>query len=280
MGYIDAHVHVWTDDYDRYPFAPDRDPAKATPRTFFPEEILGHARPCGVDRIVLVQVSHYQTDNRYMLQAMADHPGVFGGIGIVDPTGASPAQAMVELAARGVYGFRVYGTGDGLATWCDGPGFAAMFAAGAEHRLAICPLIGPEALPALARRCETFPDTPVVIDHLCCIGSGGPIRDEDVTALCAMARHRNVMVKVSAFYALSQAGPPYHDLTGLIGRVVDAFGPQRLMWASDAPYQVQDAHTYADSVALIEGLDFLPADDRAQILGGTAAAFFFRDPVA
>lgn len=277
MGYIDAHVHVWTDDYRTYPFAAGHDPAKAVPRTFFPEDILGHARPCGVDRIVLVQMSYYHADNRYMLKVMADHPGVFAGIGIVEPTAEAPDRAMVSLAAEGVYGFRVYG-GVPADTWCDGPGFERMFAAGERHRLAICPLVGPDLLPALARRCQQFPDAPVIIDHLGLIGAGGaPMRDADVEALCGMARFPQVMVKASAFYALGARKPPYRDLAGLIRRVVDAFGPQRLMWASDAPYQVQGEHTYAASVALIaEGLDFLSAADRDQILRGTAEAFFFR----
>ena len=67
MGYIDAHVHVWTDDTDTYPFAAGHDGDKV-PHTFFPEDVLGHAQPCGVDRIVLVQMSYYGADNRYMLQ--------------------------------------------------------------------------------------------------------------------------------------------------------------------------------------------------------------------
>ncbi|MDA0335498.1 MAG: amidohydrolase family protein [bacterium] len=277
MGYIDAHVHVWTDDYDTYPFAAGHDPQKAVPRTFFAEDILGHAGPCGVDRVVLVQMSYYATDNSYMLQVMKDHPGVFGGIGVVDPTCATPEQDMLRLAEEGVYGFRVSPGDKPIESWCDSPGFTRMFAAGAEQRLAICPLIGTEALPALARRCAEFPQTPVIIDHLCRIGTSGVIETGDVEALCRMAQYDNVMVKVSAFYALGAKTPPYHDLRDLIHRTVDAFGARRLLWASDAPYQVQNNHSYAASVALLEeGLDFLSDAEREQIMRGTAADFFFR----
>ena len=109
------------------------------------------------------------------------------------------------------------------------------------------------------------------------IGAGTPIEADHVDALCAMAQFEQVMVKVSAFYALGAGAPPYHDLGDLIRRVVDAFTPARLMWASDAPYQVQAPHTYAASVDLImEGLDFLSAGDREQILTTTAEGFFFR----
>ena len=100
---------------------------------------------------------------------------------------------------------------------------------------------------------------------------------EDVDALCAMAQYPQVMVKVSAFYALGAKAPPYTDLSDLIHRVRDAFGAQRLMWASDCPYQVQGEHTYGASVDLIEGLKFLNGAERQQILAGTASTFFFRD---
>ncbi len=277
MGYVDAHVHVWTDDYQQYPFAAGHDTDKAKPRTFHAADILSHANPCGVDRVVLVQMSYYGTDNRYMLKTMADHPGVFGGIGVVDVKGATPEREMRELASKGVYGFRVAPRDQPVPTWCDGDGYARMFQAGAEDRLAICPLITTAALPALRRRCEEFPDTPVLIDHLCLVGGGGSIEADQVEALCDMARYQQVMVKVSAFYALGAKTEPYHDMLEVIRRVVDAFGPQRLMWASDAPYQVQPPFTYAASVELIAaGLDDLAADDRARILGGTASDFFFR----
>ena len=275
MNYIDAHVHVWTDDHDRFPFASTPDPGTVEPRTFFPEDILGHANPFGVDRVVLVQMSYYETDNSYMLQVMDAHPDVFAGIGIVDPQGPEPEREMVRLQERGVRGFRIY-QGEPAASWLGGAGFERMFRAGAEHELAICPLLNPEALPALARQCSRFADTPVIIDHLARIGADGEIRPRDVSALCALARFPRVMVKISAFYALGTKEPPYTDLSPMIRQVYEAFGAERLMWASDCPYQVADPHTYEHSVALVcDRLDFLSSSDREQIMRKTAEAFFF-----
>ena len=69
-GYIDAHVHVWTPDTKAFPLAPDYQPSAMQPPSFTPEEILAIARPHGVTRIVLIQMSFYRLDNRYMLDAM------------------------------------------------------------------------------------------------------------------------------------------------------------------------------------------------------------------
>jgi predicted TIM-barrel fold metal-dependent hydrolase len=246
------------------------------PPRFLPEDILAHARPAGVDRIVLVQMSYYRFDNSYMLEVMQDYRGTFSGIAIVDPQGKEPDREMRRLAERGVRGFRIAPWSNPVERWLDGEGYERMFRTGADENLALCPLIGPDGLPALARRCAQFPRTPVIIDHLCRIGAGGPITREDIDRLCAMAQYSSVMVKVSAFYALGRKSPPYRDLAELIRRVRDAFGPERLMWASDSPYQVQNEHTYEASLALIrDQFDFLAPEESAQILRGTAERFFF-----
>ena len=184
MKYIDAHVHVWTDDFDRYPLSPPFQESDMNPKTFYPEELLAHAEPSGVDRIVLIQMSYYQFDNTYMLDVMEAYPGVFSGIAIVDWEAEKPDETMLQLAEQGIRGFRIYPTDKPIENWLDGPGFERMFAAGAAHNLAICPLINPDALPTLSRQCERFPDTPVIIDHFARIGADQPVCDEHIDQLC------------------------------------------------------------------------------------------------
>lgn len=271
---IDAHVHVWTDDRVRYPRATgERD---YIPPRFTPEDLFVHSKPAGVTRIVLIQMSFYRFDNSYMLHCMQAYPRVFSGVGIVDDLGPAPDKDMEALARQGVRGFRIVPTGS-PQKWLETPGMKAMWKKGAEKGLAMCPLVGPDALPAIDGMCAKYPDTPVVIDHLARIGADGQVRDSDVRLLCGLARHKNVNVKVSAFYALGKKKAPYTDLAPLIRRVFEDFGPRRLMWASDCPFQVQDGHRYAPSIALIrEGLPFLSQDDREWILGRTAASVFFK----
>src|SRR5262249_46000721 len=141
---------------------------------------------------------------------------------------------MIHLEPQGVRGYRITPSGN-TAGWLDSEGMEEMWRCGAEKRIAMCPLIGPEALPSVDRMCAKFPDTPVVIDHLARIGADGTIRAADVKALSGLARHRNVHVKLSAFYALGKKQYPYTDLGSLIRSVYDAYGPARLMWASDSP---------------------------------------------
>ena len=270
---IDAHVHVWTDDRAKYPRAQgskDYEPAR-----FTPEDLFVHTKPAGVKRIVLIQMSFYRFDNSYMLDAMRSHPGVFSGVGIVDESGPAPDQAMVELAKQGVRGFRIV-PGASPQTWLETSGMEVMWSTAAKRNLAMCPLIGPNALPAIDHMCTKHPDTTVVIDHLARIGGDGSIRDADVRLLCGLAKHKKVKVKVSAFYALGRKQAPYKDLAPLIRRVFEDYGPRRLMWASDCPFQVANGHRYAPSIDLIrDGLPFLSQEDREWILARTAASVFF-----
>ena len=278
MAFIDAHVHVWTDDTAHYPLAPGYKPEDMKPRTFTPEILFRLTKANGVDRINLIQMSFYGFDNRYMLDMMALHGDVFVGTAVIDPFADAPERAMAELAKRRVRAFRIHPRLSKLppARWLEPEGYAKMFAAGAKNNQALSCLIDPDGLPELDRLCRRFPDTPVIIDHLCRIGANGAIADKDVEALCGMARHKRVMLKVGAFYALGKKKPPYTDLAPLIRKVVEAFGASRCMWESDCPFQVAE-HGYADSFDLVrKRLDFLTDADRDRLLRRTAEEFFFK----
>ena len=103
------------------------------------------------------------------------------------------------------------------------------------------------------------------------------IRHEDVDNLRGMAKHKKVMLKIGAFYALGKKHAPYTDLAPLIKKAVLAFGPRRCMWESDSPFQSQGEHTYQASVDLVSRrLDFLDEDAKDWLLRKTAENFFFK----
>lgn len=275
-GYIDAHVHVWPANTPDFPLAEGFKPEDMQPPSFTPEQLFAHCKPEGVSRVVLIQMSYYKFDNSYMLKAIADHPGVFSGVAIVDESKPDVADTMKALKKQGVRGFRIYTGGKDLDAWLGSKGMETMWKTAAANGLAICPLINPEALPLIDKMCDKHPDTTVVIDHFARIGMKAPPTAEEVKPLTALARHPKVHVKTSAFYALGLKRAPYTDLAPMIKACVDAFGSKRLMWASDCPFQVDPGHDYKSSISLIrDGLDFLSADDRQQMLRGTAERVFF-----
>jgi predicted TIM-barrel fold metal-dependent hydrolase len=272
---IDAHSHVWSPDTARWPLANDQTKADLKPPSFTPDELLKLAEPEGVGRVVLIQHHIYHGwDNSYLIDCARQHAGRFVVVGMIDDTQPHPDMKMKELLPHQVRGIRITPRIRG-EKWLEGPGMAAMWRCGAETGQAMCCLIDAKDLPAVSAMCRQHPDTPVVIDHFARIGVDGTIRDEDVAALCALARHKLVSVKISAYYALGKKAPPYDDLQPMIRRVLDAFGVERCLWASDAPYQVEAPHTYAASIALIRDRMKLSDGDRHWLLRKAAERVYF-----
>lgn len=274
-GWIDAHVHVWSPDTAKYPLGAGFQKSEMQPPSFTPDELFSHCRPEGVDRIVLIQMSFYSLDHRYMNEVMAAHPGVFSGVALIDFRAADAVSRIKQLAEQGMRGFRLHSHGD-AKDWVEDAGMARLWQTSGAEGLAVCPLINPTDIPYVDALCKKFPDTTVVVDHFARIGVSGQIDSEQLASLCRLARFPNVHVKTSAFYALGKKQAPYEDLAPMIRQVVDAFGPQRLMWASDCPFQVQDEHRYGASIGLIrDRLSFLSESDKQWMLRGTAEKIFF-----
>lgn len=275
-GWIDAHVHVWTDDTERYPLAPGYHLGDMQPTSFTPEELFAHCAPVGVNRVVLIQMSFYGFDNRYMLDMIAAHPGKFSGVAVIDTDAANAAEQIQELAKQGVRGLRLNPGPNEAVRWVNDANMKRVWAAAREQGIALCLLINPSDLPHVDSMCAKFPGARVVIDHFARVGMSGQIDPAALRRLVGLARFPGVHVKTSAFYALGAKRPPYEDLLPMIRALLDAYGPERLMWASDCPFQVQGQHTYVDSIALIrDRASFLSDSDKQSLLRTTAENVFF-----
>ncbi len=276
-GFVDAHSHIWSRDIDAYPLTTGKTLDDLDPPSFTPEELLATAQPHGVTRIVLIQHRPFHgVDNTYLTDTIARYAGIFSGVACVDAQSPELLTELGRLQRLGVRGFRIRPGEGGAARWQDSPGIVRMWRFAAEEQLAICPLINPEQLSEVDGLCQQSPDTPVVVDHFARIGIEGEIREADLRNLIRLARHPRTYIKVSAFYALGQKQPPHHELRPMIRRLCDAFGPQRLMWGSDSPYQLQGGNSYGASIALIhEGLDFLTGPDREWLLRKAAERVYF-----
>lgn len=254
MNFVDAHIHVFPD--------------------YTAEQHIAIARAAGVARTVLIQAGASRFDNSYMLAALRAHPGVFSAVVIVDVDAPALEQTIVDLRRQGARGFRI--TASPKQPWTEWPGMVKLWQIAAKQRMTVCPLINPDVLPWVAAMCERNPQTTMAIDHLARVGATGTIVDAEVRALCSLAKHPRVHVKVSAFYALGKKQQPYTDLAPMIRQIFETYGPRRMMWGSDAPYQTRAPHSYQASVDLVNrGLDFLGKDERDWILRRTCERLFF-----
>lgn len=250
---IDAHIHVFPD--------------------YTPEQHFALSRPEGVTQTVLIQAGGNRFDNSYMLAAVRTHPGAFSAVVIVDADSPELEKTILNLRGQGARGFRI--GAQPKQPWVDWPGMNKLWEIAAKRHMTVCPLINPEAFPWVAAMCEKHRDTVVAIDHLGRVGAGGVIADADVRALCGLARHRHVHVKVSAFYALGKKRAPHDDLAPMIRQVYDSYGPRRMMWGSDSPYQTRPPHSYKASTDFIKSLPFLSRADLDWVTRRAAQRLFF-----
>ncbi|HVX21910.1 MAG TPA: amidohydrolase family protein [Acidimicrobiales bacterium] len=167
--------------------------------------------------------------------------------------------------------------------------FDELFAACQRHQVPLFFYLS-GYLPLAGEVAERYPDLTLVVDHF---GLRQPPVDQRTTPpfkalpeLLALGRYPNVAVKFSGAPSLSEAPYPYPDLWPHLMQVVEAFGPERLMWASDisrfygrigytyrsessqGPYPGK--HSYAEALHFILDTDELSSDDKEWILGGTA----------
>lgn len=280
-GYIDAHSHVWTPDTTRFPLGPWIAPDKMDPASFTAEQLLAVAGPCGVDRVVLIQhAPYYGDDNAYLFDCVSRFAGTFSVVAIVDERRSDLGDHLRLLARQGARGLRIGPARYADRTpvkdpdrWLDAPAMRNLWTAATDQGLILCPLVDARYLPTLEPMLARFPNTTVVLDHF---GHARADRPEDLAALLRLARYRHVHVKVSGFYKFGDQKPPYDDLAPIITHVANAFGPDRLLWGSDCPYQIMAGHNYPDAIRLIEsGLDTLSPAARNAILRGTAERLFF-----
>jgi predicted TIM-barrel fold metal-dependent hydrolase len=79
---LDPHVHTWRHDPE-FPFAQG---ANVPARDATPETLLDLMNANGVSRTVIIQVSHYLNDNRFLTQVLKQYPQIFKGVCRVDPS--------------------------------------------------------------------------------------------------------------------------------------------------------------------------------------------------
>ncbi len=276
-GWIDAHAHIWTRDVEKYPLRTEVTLDDLDPPSFTAEELLATVQPLGVTRVVLIQHRPFHgVDNSYLTDTLARYQDVFSIVACLDEQSPTLQGDMQRLQEQGVRGIRIRPGEGGAPRWRDSDAICSMWKLTPTVQMAICPLINPEDLQEVDHMCRRFPDTAVVVDHFARVGIDGTFREQDVENLLRLARHNNTHVKLSAFYALGNKRPPHDELIPMIRRLSDAFGPERLMWASDAPYQLQGMNTYQDSLTLVtQHIDFLSSADKEWILRRTAEKVFF-----
>lgn len=251
---IDAHVHVCVVDTEHYPFTPL---LGYTPKAAAPvEALIARMDACGVEAAVLVQPSYYGYDNRYLQESLARFPDRLRGVGLADP--AAPRFP------EGCAGVRLNAVGYPGTGWLTGSAVGGFWRQAEGAGLVVCAQCAPDQVAELVQVARAYHAVRCVVDHL---GRGGW---DDLIAAAAVP---NVFVKVSGMGAVSAQPYPYRDVWPHVAAILQAFGPQRCLWGTDA--NGTDVAPYHAQVALWRDLLPLSPGEREAVMGGTAHQLFF-----
>jgi 2-pyrone-4,6-dicarboxylate lactonase len=246
-GAVDAHCHVFGPG-EVFPYAPGR---KYTPCDGGKDDLFALRDFLGFSRNVIVQATCHGSDNRALLDAIANSDGRARGVATVERDVSD--QELRRLHAGGVRGVRFNFVGrliDALPH-DELQEIAARIAPLGWH---IVIYFEAAELEELAPFFLSLP-TPLVVDHMgtpdVTEGPDGPLFGR---FMAFMAARDDIWCKVTCPERLSGEGPPFYaDVIPFGRRVVEAF-PDRVLWGADWPHPNLKTHT-PDEGQLV---DFIP----------------------
>jgi predicted TIM-barrel fold metal-dependent hydrolase len=280
---IDTHMHVWSDDPRRYPFAhPYIKDFSEAPHAATVEMLLEDMDRHGCTHSVLVQVIYHGWDNSYVADCVKQNPKRLKAHGLIDPTDPKVADKMeFWMKEHGLHGMRFsaiyYQNGEhGGDRWIDASETHRLWRKAEKLGAVFNFFIASKQLPKLEKMVRAHPEVKIVIDHLSQIDLGAENPEPDFQLLLAMARYPNVWLKVSELSSVSKSGAyPFADAYPYVKRVYEAFGPDRLLFGTGYPGTARAAY---DRPSLDKEIDlfrklipFFTAEDRQKILGGNAS---------
>jgi L-fuconolactonase len=271
---IDAHHHLWK--YTPHDYAWIADTMQVLRQDYLLPELEAVTRAGGIDGTIAVQARQTVAETEWLLhlaEASAIIRGVVGWVPLVDPG----VEAQLEaLAARPeLKGIRHVLQDEPDDHYMLGEDFQRGVALLSRFGLCYDILIYERHLPQALTFVDRHPNQLFVLDHIAKPRIQAGEIEPWKTRIAELARRPNVYCKLSGM--VTEAGwsswtpaalKPYFDA------VLEAFTPQRLMFGSDWPV-IQLASTYERWLATVQAwIAPLSAEERARILGGTAAAAY------
>ena len=267
---IDSHQHFWR--YSRAEYGWIDDSMAQLRRDFLPGDLRGHLDDAGLDGCIAVQARQSAAETGFLLELAEDNDWIRAVVGWVDLCGDGIDAELRRVAGhaklRGVRHIVQAEPDDRFVLRED---FQRGIAALAAHDLVYEVLVFPHQLAASTELCRRFPEQPFVLDHLAKPRARLGEIEPWATELRAMAALDNVSCKLSGLVTeadwslwTTDGLRPYADV------VLDAFGPDRILFGSDWPVCLvaADYRRWFDTVC--SWLQPLTRAQRDAILGGTA----------
>ena len=226
---IDCHNHIL--DPLHFPYAADVAYRPAGQEIGSRVQHAAVMEAYGMRRALIVGPnSGYGEDNRCLLDALAASQGRFKGIAVVP--NQTPTARLLELKAQGVVGIAFNPSLLGLAYYADSQPLMRRLA---DLDMLVQVQVHEDQMVALAPALRDS-GARILIDHC---GRPDPARGLDQAgfqAVLALARSGRATVKLSGLQKFSTAGWPFASARPYVQALIDAYGLDQCVWASDWPF--------------------------------------------
>jgi L-fuconolactonase len=199
--------------------------------------------------------------------ALALHPDRFGYVARIDPLDPDVDALMAEVRRKpGGLCLRIVPIPEaGELELYEQGGFAPLFAAAEKYQVPIFAWF-PGRAHLLAPTLEKFPNLQLILDHCGVSRSEGHYADQ-LSQVFALAKYPNLALKwCHAPSHLSKEGYPFADVLPHLRGAIDAFGAERIMWASDHT-QSKTHHSWAEALYYLRDSAALSLAEKEWILG-------------
>lgn len=244
---VEWNAHIFSPDTETYPlhekaaYLPDMSKHPADPLGAY----LKRMEKEGINRAVIVHPEPYGDDHRLILKCLEREPEILRGTSLFYPKDPDAPQKLADLVAQQpkIIATRFHahqGKEMYLDSFAD-KGARALWEKAVELGLIVELHIGPDYAEQVAAVLRDIPETVALIDHLAEPQMGSAVEYAHVLELGCRAEYKKVYMKLSGLGHFAQDAPLYESARPFTQRVIEAFGPDRLVWGGTAP-GVVDAH--------------------------------------
>ena len=303
---IDTHAHLISDDWERYrprPFTPDLPVPDKPSATMTAEALLRGMDVHGVARACLVQRGHvYGYDNSYILDSAGRYPDRFHPVVILDTQDpATPGQYREMVRDHRVVGFRMANSRPWIldTAWLSSPAAMEVWRACADLGTPMTLIVFDNqlsyVLPLIKTIAGMFPELSIILDH-----GAMPYGISQYEVALREEAGKTVVMPPPPDYGIDGSIAIFEDVPNvyfkiteinmerlvkanveaadLVRRMVDGFGPDRLVWGSDVGQsmlwdyteKIAMARSACGKLSAEEGRKFLH-DNAARLYGFVAA---------
>lgn len=304
---FDTHAHLIADDWDRYParpFTPDLPLPDRPSFTVTVDALIAMMDARTVAQACLVQRGHvYGYDNSYIIDAAALHPGRLHPVVILDPLDPATADNYRDLVLHHhVRGFRMAVARPWMLDtgWLCSPTAMKVWDVCAELGTPVTLILFMKQLsyllPLVKILARQFPDLPILLDH-----GAMPYGMTQYEVALAEAAGEPIVMPPPPHFGIDKTIAIFEDVPNVhfkiteinmerlvksgvraahvVRRMVDGFGPHRLMWGSDVGQSM--LWSYDEKTAMARAAaDFLTEDETRAFLYDNAARTYGLAPTA